>query len=128
MSSDNLIRQRFVGKVLKEQSDEMLKYQEAGMRKRLHFHTNTLVNSRKMSVQEGENYLDGQLSYEHVAYERLLDMRRKVRRTNGGYTTRRSKIHNRFTMGAYYAIARELMFGLTEEVKSSIRDELIKEA
>lgn len=128
MSSDNLIKKRFVGNVLKEQSEKFLKFQESGMRKRLKFHTYNILNCRKLSITEGGNYMDGQLDFENVFYERMLDMRRTVRnKKQGGYTTKRFSIHNRFVMGAYYSIAYKLMYGLTEEVKNGIKEELLKD-
>lgn len=121
--TDSIIKKRFVGEVLRAEGEDFLRYQEAGIRKKVHFRTGTMINTRQVTVHEGDS-IDGMLSYRHVDYERFLDIRRKIRRTDGGYTTRKLNIHNRFSMGAYYSIARELMYGLTAEVKAGILAEM----
>lgn len=118
----DLIKQRFVGRVLREQGDLMLSRQGAAMRKRLKFKTGNLLEQRKLVVSEGNDVMDGSIKLTHVDYERFLDIR--GRRIPGSKKTRAYKIHNRFVMGTYYAIARELMFGLTEEVRVGLKEEL----
>lgn len=117
----DLIKQRFVGCVLREQGELMLSRQGAAMRKRLKFKTGNLLDQRKLVVSEGNDVMDGSLKLTHVDYERFLDIR--GRRKAGSKKTRAFKIHNRFVMGAYYAIAREL-YGLTEEVRAGLKGKL----
>lgn len=120
----DLIKQRFVGRVLREQGEQMLSRQGAAMRKRLKFKTGNLLDQRNVVVSEGSDVMDGSMKFTHVDYERFLDIR--GRRIPGSKKTRAYKIHNRFVMATYYAIARELMFGLTEEVRAGLKEELSK--
>jgi len=120
MSDSSWIKQNFVGQVLRERGNEMMQRQTAAMRKKLQFHTGHLVDDRSLKVEVGNGF-DGCLTMTHPDYARYLDMRRRVLR-DGVYKTRRLRIHNRFVMAAYYGIARDLMYGFTEEVKNGLRD------
>lgn len=122
---ENLIRKHFVGQVLQEEGDRLLKNQSAILEKRLIFHTGRLAGRRRISVSGGEE-MDGKLSFTHVSYERFLDMKRIVnrKRTTGTRTKRGYRIHNRFVYGTYGAIAQRLMSEFTDEVKTNIINEI----
>lgn len=121
MTNVELIKKRFVGQVLREQAKEMLRLQEATLRKKLKFHTGVLMERRSITVSDGNETMDGRLSFQHVDYERFLDIRFRVKTKTGGYKTRNLRIHNRFVIGCYYSIARNLMFGFTEQIKENLR-------
>ena len=122
---ENLIKQRFVGKVLQEEGERMRKNQGVSIDKRLKFHSHNLVRKRDVKVSSEEG-MDGVLTFSHVDYERFLDMKRKVKRKrSGGIRTRRGyRIHNRFMYGAYASIARRLMYDLTDELRESVKREI----
>lgn len=122
---DELIKKRFVGRILQEEGHRLLKNQGSVLYKKLRFHDGTLRDSRHVKISGGAS-LDGQLTYTHVDYERFLDMKRKVKKKrSSGFTTRRGyRIHNRFVYGTYSAIAYRLMYDLTDNLKESIREEL----
>lgn len=124
MTENSLIKQRFVGQVLREQGQEMLRRQEDVIRKKTKFRSGTLLASRILSISDGNGYMDGRLSFRHVAYERFLDIKKKVGASRGGYKTRNLRIHNRFIMGGYYAIAKHLMYGLTQEVRDNLKKDM----
>lgn len=126
---ENLIRKRFVGQVLQEEGDRLLKNQSAILEKRLIFHTGRLAGRRRISVSGGEE-MDGKLSFTHVSYERFLDMKRIVnrKRTTGTRTKRGYRIHNRFVYGTYYAIASRLMYDLTDDVRAKLINDLKNES
>lgn len=124
---DRMIKQRFVADVLSHQGKRLLRNQGNALYKKIHFHTGELQSRRFFSVS-GSDGMDGQLSFSHLARERFLDMKREVKGREGG-TRRRSgyRIHNRFMYGHYFAIARELMVGLTDSVRESIRNQIKSE-
>ncbi len=125
---ENLIKQRFVGRVLQEEGDRLIRNQGAILGKRLSFRTGRLVGQRGISVSGGEG-MDGRLSFRHVPYERFLDMKRtvKLKRKAGTRVKRGYRIHNRFIYGTYFSIAGRLMTELTDEVKANIINQIKSE-
>lgn len=121
MNDIEFIKQRFVAQVLRKQAQEMLQLQEATLRKKLNFHTGVLMERRAVNVSDGNGSMDGRLSFRHVDYERFLDIRLKIMKKEGGYKNRNLRIHNRFVMGCYYSIAKNLMFGFTEQVRENLK-------
>lgn len=120
----DLIKKRFVGKVLQEEGKRLIRNQGAILYKRLVFREGVLRDSRGVSVRESDA-MDGELTFKHVDYERFLDMKRKVKNKRGESRTRKGyNIHNRFTYGTYHVIALRLMNDLTDEVREGIRNEL----
>lgn len=120
----DLIKKKFVGKVLHEEGERLIRNQGTILYKRLTFREGVLRNSRGISVRDGDT-IDGELTFKHVDYERFLDMKRKVKNKRGEDRTRKGyNIHNRFTYGTYHAIAMRLMNDLTDEVREGIRNEL----
>lgn len=120
----DLIKKKFVGKVLQEEGGRLLRNQGAILYKRLAFREGVLRDSRGVAVKEDDT-MDGELTFKHVDYERFLDMKRKVKNKRGESRTKKGyNIHNRFTYGTYHAIAMRLMNDLTDEVREGIRNEL----
>jgi len=119
--SMSYIKDEFVKRVLQDEGKRLIKNQGAEITRRLKFHSNRLFSERTISVS-GDNSMDGQLSYTHTAYQRFLDIKRKIRSKQTNRTiTRRFRIHNRYIMGHYYSIANRLMNEMTEEVVQSIK-------
>ena len=120
----DLIKKKFVGKVLREEGERLIRNQGTILYKRLTFREGVLRDSRGVSVRDGDT-MDGELKFKHVDYERLLDMKRKVKTKRGEKRTKKGyNIHNRFTYGTYHAIALRLMNDLTDEVREGIKNEL----
>lgn len=120
----DLIKKKFVGKVLREEGERLIRNQGAILYKRLTFREGVLRDSRGVSVRDGDT-MDGELKFKHVDYERFLDMKRKVKTKRGEERTKKGyNIHNRFTYGTYHAIALRLMNDLTDEVREGIKNEL----
>lgn len=109
-----LIEDRFIDEALEAEGRRMLRNQGIAISSATQQHTGRLLNDRHVRVQNGI------MNFTHADYERFLDLR-KLRR-NGHYIKRKPRhIHNRFVFGTYSAIARRLMYGLTEEVTADIR-------
>ena len=125
---ETLIRKRFVGQVLQEEGDRLIKNQRAIMEKRLQFHSGHLVNRRQLIVISNEG-TDGKLSFSHINYERFLDMKRTInrKRTTGTRVKQGYRIHNRFIYGTYFSIAQRLMYDFTDEIKAHIMNEIKSE-
>lgn len=120
------VKKEFIRQMMESQSARWLKNQETlFISKRLQFHTGRLRDDRKIDIKQAD-HLDGQLSFTHPDYERFLEIPRKVKRKRGsGFRTKRGyNIHNRFIMGHYFSLARDLMFGLTNDVARVIKAEL----
>lgn len=115
----------FVKQVLQDEGKRYLKNQGIEMQKRLHFHTNRLFNDRTATVEGADDQMDGLLKLTHTAYERFLDMKRKVRNTKTNrIRTSRYRVHNRFVFGHYFSIANRLMNEFTEEARQAIIKDL----
>jgi len=114
----------FVKRVLIDEGKRYHKNQGLEIQKRLQFHTKRIYNARSEQVS-ADNSMDGQLTIKHTAYQRFLDIKRKVRnKKTNRLNQRRYRIHNRFVMGHYYGIANRLMFELTDDVKDAIIKDL----
>jgi len=117
----SIIKKEFVRRVLKDESDRFKKNQGLEMHKLLHFHTNKLHNDREFKV-ESSNTMDGKLIHSHVAYQRFLDIKRKIRSNKSNRIKKSSyPIHNRFVFGHYFSIANRLMYEFTNEVAEGIK-------
>lgn len=93
------------------------------MRKLLHFHTGQIVSGRQFTVTVGDS-MDGQLTIRHKAYQRFLDIKRRVTDKAGRIRKRSIPIHNRYIHGHYQSIARRLMFEMTDDVVQGIKKDL----
>ena len=66
---------------------------------------------------------DVSLVYSHLPVHRFVDM--KVRKVEGKRTPKKNhEIHNRIIMGQFAGIQAELTYGLTEQVKEEIRNNI----
>lgn len=66
---------------------------------------------------------DVSLVYSHLPVHRFVDM--KVRKVGGKRTPKKNhEIHNRIIMGQFAGIQAELTYGLTENVKEEIRNNI----
>lgn len=66
---------------------------------------------------------DVSLVYSHLPVHRFVDM--KVRKVGGKRTPKKNReIHNRIIMGQFAGIQAELTYGLTEQVKEEIRNNI----
>lgn len=120
-----IIKDRFVQQVLEYQGQRLLRNQGNVLYKKLKFKTGRLQDARSVSIVAGNDNLDGKLTFRHMDYERFQDMKRTVRGRKGkSKRVGGQRIHNRFIYGHYYAIARQLSVGLTDEVRENIRTEL----
>ncbi|MFY0628587.1 MAG: hypothetical protein JXR07_19980 [Reichenbachiella sp.] len=119
-----IVQKEFVRRILKEEAERLKKYQGLQIKKLNLFKTGELFNDRDMNVSGGQN-MDGKLSFTHTAHQRFLDIRRKVISSrNGQHSSSRFKIHNSYVFKQYYAIAKRLMFEMTDDVVQGIRKDL----
>lgn len=66
---------------------------------------------------------DVSLVYSHLPVHRFVDM--KVRKVGGKRKPKKNReIHNRIIMGQFAGIQAELTYGLTEQVKEEIRNNI----
>lgn len=112
------VRGAFVRRVLREETERMLEKQEAAISSALQRRSGTLLSSRRAEVSGGDS-MSGTAVFSHPIYERFLDMRRLGK---SGRRQKGRRIHNRFVFGAYASIAKNLMYGLTDEVAREIRE------
>ncbi|EMS34628.1 hypothetical protein C943_03315 [Mariniradius saccharolyticus AK6] len=120
----SIIKKEFVRRILKDEAERFEKNQALQMRRVLTFHTGTLERERFFSVTSDDS-MDGKLTLKHKAYQRFLDIKKKVRSKNSRrLKQRRLNIHNRFVFGHFFSIANRLMYGFTEEVAEGIKRDL----
>lgn len=107
---EDIIKGRFVRKVLTEASRDMDKAQ----REKLAGFRSAFWGNRTFTVTDSE------LQYSHLKQHRYLDMR--SRNTKDGKVKKKSHpIHNRIIMGHYNNIVREMKFGFTDAVKEQLK-------
>jgi len=111
----SIIHKEFIRRVLKDESDRLEKNQGLQIKKLLNFITGDLYNNRIYTVTD-EGPFGGKLSLQHKNYQRFLDIKKR----NG----KRYPIHNQFVMGHYSSIASRLMHDMTDDVVTSIREDL----
>ncbi len=114
------VRARFVKNVLEEEGRNMLRRQAAAISSTVESRSGHLLSARRIETASGAD-MDGRLSFIHPDYERYLDIARPAKRK------RRRRIHNRYTFGAYSKIAERLMYEFTDEVATSIREQMAAE-
>lgn len=117
------VKERFIKETLESQGQRMLRAQGAAMEEALRFHTRETYGRRHIAVTEGGE-LSGTLTFTHTVQERFLDLRRLRHGSTESKRPKSRQIHNRFVMGTYNAIARELMYGFTEDVSARMRSEM----
>lgn len=92
--------ERFIQDTLSKEGQRMLEKQTAEITMKIGRRSGNLLSGRNITVS------DSMLTLVHPDYERFLDMK-----VLGGKKRKRTKIHNRFTYGAYERIADRLMNG-----------------
>lgn len=113
------VRSRFVGEILQEEGQRLLKNQGKAIEARVKSRSGRLKSSRSVSVAAG-NGASGTLTFVHVAYERYLDMKHLQR---GGHSVKSNrKIHNRYVFGAFASVTERLMYEFTDDVIARIRE------
>ena len=117
------VKERFIKETLESQGQRMLRAQGAAMEEALRFHTRETYGRRRITVTEGGE-MSGTLTFTHTVQERFLDLRRLRHGSTESKRPKSRQIHNRFVMGTYNAIARELMYSFTEDVAARIRAEM----
>ena len=117
------VKVRFIKETLESQGQRMLRAQGQAMEEALRFHTRETYGRRRIAVTEGGE-LSGTLTFTHTVQERFLDLKRLRHGSTESKRPKSRQIHNRFVMGTYNAIARELMYGFTEDVAARIRSEM----
>ena len=117
------VKERFIKETLESQGQRMLRAQGQAMEEALRFHTRETYGRRRIAVTEGGE-LSGTLIFTHSVQERFLDLKRLRHGSTESKRPKSRQIHNRFVMGTYNAIARELMYGFTEDVAARIRSEM----
>ena len=111
--NDLPIFRAFVEKVLKRRSEEILQDQQKIM---AGFSSGFWAN-RSMQTSTAS------LIYSHLGVHRFADM--KTRKVDGKKKDKTHyEIHNRILMGNFAGIMNELTYGLTENVKAQLRQEI----
>lgn len=116
----DIVRDRFVHKVLKEEGEKLLSSQTRRIEARLESRTGALLHRRSIRIDGGHGDFDGVLVFTHPVYERFLDM---ARLGDQEKTTRR-RIHNRPVMATFNRVADRLMTEFTSAVQEQLRDEI----
>lgn len=114
------VKERFIKETLERQGQRMLRRQGVAMEESLRFHTRETLTSRRIYVTEGTE-MSGTLTFEHTVQERFLDLKRLRHGSEESRRPRNRKIHNRFVMSMYNAVANDLLYGFTQEVAERIR-------
>lgn len=115
------VKERFIKETLESEGRRMLRAQGLAMEESLRFHTRETYARRHIIVTE-DGEMSGTLTFTHTVQERFLDLRRLRHGSTESRRPKSRRIHNRFVMGMYNAIARELMYGFTEDVAARIRE------
>ena len=103
----------FVQRVLKKRAGEI----DAGINKGMAGFSSDFWKDKNFTTS------DVSLVYSHLPVHRFVDM--KVRKVGGKRTPKKNhEIHNRIIMGQFAGIQAELTYGLTEQVKEEIRNNI----
>lgn len=103
----------FVEKVLKKRAGEI----DADINKGMAGFSSDFWKDKNFTTS------DVSLVYSHLPVHRFVDM--KVRKVGGKRTPKKNhEIHNRIIMGQFAGIQAELTYGLTEQVKEEIRNNI----
>lgn len=112
-NQDDILKGRFIRKVLKSTGDDIKKAQDSYFSSR-GFNMSNGWNDRAFAVT------DNTLDYTHLLKHRFVDM--KTRTVKGEKKRKKShQIHNKIFWGNYNNIIRELSFGFSEEIKDELR-------
>lgn len=116
----DIVKDRFIHKVLTEEAGKLEAAQTAQIRKKTKEHTGRLLQERSYRKFGSDGTFSAKLEFTFPIEERFLDIRRL---SNSGKAHRRY-IHNRPFMRTYNRIAERLMTGFTSSVQAQMRAEI----
>lgn len=116
----DLIRARFIHKILNEEAHKFMQAQTSRIQSVLTERTGYLLTHRSAQAFGSDGDFEGVIVFQHPAYERFLDMRKLNNQEKG----HRRYIHNRPIMKTYNRIAERLMTEFTQEMRESLRAEI----
>lgn len=116
----DIIRARFIRKVLQEEGNRFLSRQTSQIQSKVKERSGRLLAGRRFQVYGSDGDFDSELVFTHPVYERFLDIRHLGGREKGV----RRQIHNRPTLAAYNRIAERLMTEFTESTQAALRAEI----
>ncbi len=116
----DIVKDRFIHKVLTEEAGKLEAAQTAQIRKKTKEHTGRLLQERSYRKFGSDGTFSAKLEFTFPIEERFLDIRRL---SNSGKVHRRY-IHNRPFMRTYNRIAERLMTGFTSSVQAQMRAEI----
>lgn len=118
----DIIQQKFIGRVLRDEGKRFLRNQGFAIRKELLFHTGETLSRRESAANNNT------LSLSMPIHVRFLDIKKDTKNRKKGSGFRSSKkgyrIYNRFKEGHKISIANRLASDYTAEMISDIRKQL----
>lgn len=118
----DIIQQKFIGRVLRDEGKRFVRNQGYAIRKELLFHTGKTMNDRQSTAS------DTTLSLSMPIHVRFLDIKKNTTSKKKGSGFRSSKkgyrIYNRFKEGHKLSIANRLATEYTAEMIADIRKKL----
>lgn len=113
-NSNDILEKRFIGLILKEESDQLNQEQIKLMNSR-GFSSPTFFNDRGFQVLE-----DHKLQYTHPTVLRFIDMKSRTSK-NGTKTTKKAyPVHNKPLYGMVNNVLRRLQFEFTDKIKQML--------
>ncbi len=127
MITDSLIKKKFVHDTLKDGINKIYTTQENVVRSNFHSHTGRLLTSLSAHSYDSEISDESSLIYLRLLpYLRFLDMQYRTRKDKIAKVKRRKlALYNRVVWGVlYHETFPTIRYGLTDEVRESINQEL----
>ena len=113
------IEMKFIEQTLRNECDKFKKNHTTTIMRRFYdgdrSQTNRLAIARTFKVSENK------LTFTFPIYLRFLDMQKIL--TKRGKLRPSASVYNTFAYGVYFSTAKELMYGLTDEVRELIKRE-----
>lgn len=116
----DIVKDRFIHKVLTEEAGKLESSQTAQIRLKTRERTGRLLRDRSYRKYGSDGSFSAKLEFTFPIEERFLDLRHLG---NSGKTHHRN-IHNRPFMRTYNRIADRLMTGFTDEVQQQLMNEI----
>lgn len=127
MITDSLIKKKFVHDTLKNGINKIYTTQENVVRSNFHSHTGRLLTSLSAHSYDSEISEESSIIYLRLLpYLRFLDMQYRTRKDKIAKVKRRKlALYNRVVWGVlYHETFPTIRYGLTDEVRDSINQEL----
>ena len=119
MASDELLKSKFISRILREEAKDIDTAQRAEMSSK-GFKSRELWNKRRI------NSTDNKLIYIHLAKHRFIDM--SVRNTQKGRINKIAHpIHNRILFGHSISMVHRMSFEYTERMQEMMMYEILTE-